>query len=52
MLDGARLRTVSPGWDDDGGARIAREYTFAPNGDFVISHSISKTPESRAIGAA
>jgi hypothetical protein len=51
VLEGGRLRTVSPPWESYGGARITREYGFDAKGDFVMTHTISKVPGSRQIGA-
>ena len=51
VLEGGRLRTVSPPWESYGGAQITREYGFDAKGDFVMTHTISKVPGSRQLGA-
>ena len=51
MLGDGRLRTTSPPWEAYDGARIVREQGFDARGDFVITHTITKVPGSRAIGA-
>jgi len=51
VLGGGRLRTISPPWESYGGAVITREYGFDEKGDFVMTHAISKVPDSRQIGA-
>lgn len=51
VLDGGRLRTVSPPWESCGGARITREYGFDAKGDFVMTHTISKVAGGQQLGA-
>ena len=51
VLAGGRLRTVSPPWESCGGARITREYGFDAQGDFVMTHTISKVPGSQQLGS-
>ena len=51
ILDGGRLRTVSPPWESYDGARVTREYGFTENGDFVVTHSVAPVRSSRMIGA-
>ena len=51
VLEGGRLRTVSPPWEGCGGARITREYGFDAQGDFVMTHTIGKVPGSQQLGA-
>lgn len=50
ILEGGRLRTVSPAWPAYQ-ARVFRETSFEANGDLVITHTIEKVPGSLILGA-